>query len=311
MRPIDQIENNSVICFLGDSITANGIWENEVFHYLLSDYKEKHLKLYNCGIGGDRSMRCLKRVYRDCLSFHPDYVVLMLGMNDINVTLYKEDSEENRIARQECIDAYFKNMTEIMDIITSNHVKLILCTPTICGCVPNNMPEIGDFTPGLETCAHFIREQAALRGCTLIDFNTELWNYTTLQEPIISEDCVHPTAYGYHIMAQVFMQQMGMRDDVDLAPYIETDEKSKARLQVEAILTNIRFCELAMQWCGIDPPTLTIEERKNWIQENATPENGRTYWTPEVIDGYLNTVDFKDTYTAKLVELTNAMYLDR
>ena len=307
MRRIDQIKNNSVICFLGDSITANGIWINEIIHYLVSDFKDKNLKLYNCGISGDNSAACMKRVYRDCLSLHPDYVVLMLGMNDIGVDLYKNDSEENLKRRQSCIEKHKENMTALMDVISRNHAKLILCTPTICGTVPNNIPEVGDFSPGLEACSEFIREQAEKNGYMLIDFNEALWNYANLQEPIISGDCVHPTNYGYHIMAQLFMVQMGIKDTVDLEPYTETNQQNKERFRVEQIIANVRFCEYAMRWSDVDPRSITIEERKNWIREFATLEKAH-YWTAQCTGDYLLTADSRDEYIGKLIELTNAMY---
>lgn len=309
MKQIDQIENNSVICFLGDSITASGLWESEIASYLASHHREKHLKLFTCGIGGDNSGSCLKRVYRDCLSFHPDYVVLMLGMNDINITLYREDTDENLEQRMRNIEKHKENMTMLIDTILRNRVKLILCTPTICGTVPNHKPEMGDFSPGLEACAEFAREQAAKHGCMLVDFNKALWDYTNLQEPIIAEDCVHPTPYGYHIMAQVFMMQIGIKDTVDTEPYVETNRKNEERFQLERIITSIRFCELAMQWSGLEPSSMTIEERKNWIRKNATVENA-SYWDPERTGVYLQAVDYRDDYMARLVQLTNDLYYE-
>lgn len=309
MSWIDQIENDSVICFLGDSITANGLWISEVFAYLQTHYREKHLKLYNCGISGDDSTACVKRVYKDCLCFSPDYVVLMLGMNDIHVELYKKSDEESIRKRQIHIDVYKKNMSDLVKILANNRVKIILCTPTICGSIPNGRADVGDFTAGLEACATFVRDTAERNGYPLIDFQKAMWDYANLEKHIISEDCVHPTEYGYHIMAQLFMVQMGIKQDVCLEDYSETNLCNKARFETEKIIRDTLFCEHAMQWEGVDISHMTIAERKEWIQKNATLDRA-SYWTKTRTENYLNAVDYRERYIGQLIEQTNAMYLD-
>ena len=305
MAWIDAMEKDSVICFLGDSITANGSWESEVFSYLIEHYKEKHLTLYNCGLSGDNAGNALKRIYRDCLCYSPDYVVVMLGMNDIGQSTYNTDTEENIKKRKECIARYKENMQKLYDIILRKNRKLILCTPTISGNIPKGNQNPGNFMPGLEACAEFVRVFAERNGCMLIDFNREMRKYA--DKEIISADYVHPTEYGYHIMAQLFMVAMGMKDSVDEEPYLEKNEKNKDRFEMEKLLTDMRFCERAMIWQGTDADTLTIEERKKWMDEFAKEEIAY-YWKQERVHNYLKIADHRDTYKGKLVELTYAVY---
>lgn len=305
MAWIDTIEKDSVICFLGDSITANGIWESEVFSYLIEHYNEKHLKIYNCGITGDNAGNSLDRVYRDCLCYSPDYVVVMLGVNDIGRKFYLSDTEDNVKQRRECIERYKENMQQLYETILRKNIKLILCTPTICGYIPKGRTDLCDTTLGLEACAEFVRDFAEKNGCMLIDFNREMWKYANMG--IISDDCVHPTEYGYHIMAQLFMVAMGMKDSVDKEPYFEKNEKNAARFETESVLVNLRFCERAMIWQGVDANTLTIEERKKWLKENATEENA-SYWNEKRINSYMNVADHRDSCRGRLVELTYAVY---
>ena len=49
--------DNDVICFLGDSITANGLWMSEVYQVLRKKYK---VRCYNCGVSGSTA-RCAKQ----------------------------------------------------------------------------------------------------------------------------------------------------------------------------------------------------------------------------------------------------------
>ena len=64
-----------------------------------------------------------------------------------------------------------------------------------------------------------------------------------------------------------------------------------------------------MQWSGLEPSSMTIEERKNWIRKNATVENA-SYWDPERTGVYLQAVDYRDDYMARLVQLTNDLYYE-
>ena len=42
-------QKNDIICFLGDSITANGMWMAEIYQTLR---KTVPVKCYNCGVSG-------------------------------------------------------------------------------------------------------------------------------------------------------------------------------------------------------------------------------------------------------------------
>ena len=49
-----QLEKHDRICFLGDSITAAGLWMKEVAQWFLDNKSELEIGLYNCGISGAR-----------------------------------------------------------------------------------------------------------------------------------------------------------------------------------------------------------------------------------------------------------------
>ena len=74
-----------IICFLGDSITANGRWMAEVYQYLRKKYK---VKCYNCGFSGGTALNASYYLNSECLIYNPDYVSIMFGINDIRISLY-------------------------------------------------------------------------------------------------------------------------------------------------------------------------------------------------------------------------------
>ena len=73
-------QKKDIICFLGDSITANGMWMAEIYQILR---KIVPIKCYNCGVSGATAEQATKYLHSRCLIHNPDYVVMMYGINDI------------------------------------------------------------------------------------------------------------------------------------------------------------------------------------------------------------------------------------
>ena len=49
-------KDKDVICFLGDSITASGLWEAEIYQFLRKKYK---IKCFTCGVSGSTATKAL------------------------------------------------------------------------------------------------------------------------------------------------------------------------------------------------------------------------------------------------------------
>lgn len=91
-------EKNSLWVFAGDSITEGGrrldakIWDGDRlgsgYVYLLNAaltafFPELETHVENRGIGGDTSFQLRNRWHSDVLSLKPDYLFLMIGVNDV------------------------------------------------------------------------------------------------------------------------------------------------------------------------------------------------------------------------------------
>lgn len=68
----------------------------------------------NAGIGGNNTRDLLARIDKDCLSFHPDLTVLMVGTNDMNSIKYVPFKE------------YKKNLRKIIDTLLKSHSEILL-----------------------------------------------------------------------------------------------------------------------------------------------------------------------------------------
>lgn len=83
---------NQKIVFVGDSITDAGRRESsphgagyvsQVRSLLLARYPELRLCLINRGVSGDTTRHLVERWDRDVIAEQPDWLVLMIGINDV------------------------------------------------------------------------------------------------------------------------------------------------------------------------------------------------------------------------------------
>jgi len=91
-----KIENGQTLLFIGDSITdcrraqplgqRDGLGEGYVAFtdsLLASAHPERKIRILNTGIGGNRVIDLEARWQRDVLDLHPDWLSVMIGINDV------------------------------------------------------------------------------------------------------------------------------------------------------------------------------------------------------------------------------------
>ncbi|WP_139956720.1 SGNH/GDSL hydrolase family protein [Flavicella sediminum] len=212
---ISYFKTGDRVCFVGNSITNNGEFHHNIFLYHLTRYPEQELAFFNCGISGDKTGGVLARMEDDILINNPTVVVIMLGMNDVNRSLYGlEEASENRKKRMEAaITLYKNNFIEIVNLFLSKNIKVILERPTIYDQTAN-LETLNHFgvNDALKTCANFIDEVAKEYELSVVDYWTimnKLNNEMQAKNPsatITSKDRVHPRSTGHLVMAYQFLK---------------------------------------------------------------------------------------------------------
>jgi lysophospholipase L1-like esterase len=298
-----KFKKNDTICFLGDSITADGKWIREICEILIQNYSDERIKIINCGVPGDAADRALFRLYLDCLKHFPNYVVIMFGMNDIRRELYLLG--DNQAERQQYIDIH-KNSTEALIIkCQANGAEVILCTPTPYDEVQvNDIPNLS-CNIGVGKCSENIKMLSEKYHCTVVDFNG-IMQKEIATKVIINPDRVHPNALGHHIMAQIFLNTLELIETVDFENVVEISRKNAERYETEQILRAIKFIE----WCSLYEYNKvnhsTIEEKKKVISKRIGEEGNE--WIDNAYKLYIENVDFNEEYMGKLIEQTVAVY---
>ncbi len=292
-------KRNSTVCFLGDSITSNGRWIYEIYDH----FKDANLKFFNCGKSGIGVFHTIERIDEGCFIHCPDYIVIMLGMNDVNRGLYSPnctlpDVEEQKKAT---LEAYKINMTNLVHICQNFGAEVILCTPTAYDESDKWEEENCCCNSGLARCSDIIRELAAEKALKLIDFHTPMTKLIG-KDIYTNPDRTHPNSHGEHIMAQIFLKEIGKINSVSYEGKYEFGKELGELFDISNILRGIAFVELADEISNALEKGLSVEERKKIILEKYEMHEDKTQYVPRMYKIYIDSIDFKIDYRALYVK---------
>ncbi len=291
------------ICFFGDSITRRGLWLGEIIEHICPG----GTRVYNCGVSGDNATAAIDRLWCDCLSRTPDTVVMMFGMNDIGRGYYADTAVGKELDRIRFIERHKTAIRTLAEQIRSTGAALILCTPTPYNDVPPGRGADDYVNHGLAACADFVRVYAAEIGVKCVDFFAAM-------RPMLGHDSfhypdrVHPDPHGQHIMAQIFMREMGWIDTIDLAGTYTFNAHNQARFDVEQKLRELYFIEWNLMYGERKKRKLTHADKIALAESRlaAAREKGderEIGWYA----GYLSEVENREAYESELVRLTLTM----
>ena len=211
-------ENEDNVCFIGNSITFNGSFYHNIALFYATRFPQKVITVYNCGVGGNMAANVINRMDNDILIHSPQWSVLMLGMNDVNKSLYAINSDGKPgidKKRQEALNTYRKNYEQIILTLLEHNSRIILQTPSIYDQTAV-LPAESFFgrNDALKTCADYVKEfgkKYDLKGIdywSLMEKITRQVQLTNPNETIIGQDRVHPGPVGHFIMSYQFLKSM-------------------------------------------------------------------------------------------------------
>lgn len=295
-------KNGDIICFLGDSITASGLWMAEAYQQIGTSLD---IKCYNCGVSGWRASMANELLYAHCLSKNPTKVVVMFGVNDIERICYADSytKEDKGSVIKEAMEIHKQSMESIVKSCLDFGAEVILCTP-----VPydeTNDWETENFTcqKGLDECARFVYELAKKYQCHIVDFRRRLLPLIPSKK-VISPDRVHPTPYGYHVMGQIFLSEMDIIDEVDFETPFVFEPWNKARYDVECPINLLDYVDYCVYF-GVDKlhgwgQAQKLEETKKRYDEMPNKED----YTARAYKLFIDSSHIKERMINELVRLT-------
>ncbi|MEM1295623.1 MAG: SGNH/GDSL hydrolase family protein, partial [Verrucomicrobiota bacterium] len=207
------------IIFLGDSITHQCLYTQYLENFFLTRYPDRRIQFHNAGVSGDNVGNVLVRFEDDVAAYDPDYVLILLGMNDGQ---YEDFNAET-------FSTYQKGMGELLDYIQRLDAKPILLSPTMFDHAtaerrvndPDWRFRSKEFSPNYNALMAFFGgwglEEAGRRRIPFVNLWAPLNTHTIAQrhaqpEFTMIDDAIHPQASGQFVMAFEILSQLGVRE---------------------------------------------------------------------------------------------------
>lgn len=210
------LEDGDCLVFLGDSITHQCLYTQYVEDFFFTRFPQKRIKLHNAGVGGAQAWDALQRFEKDVAAYEPEYVTIILGMNDGRYQPFN----------QEIFDTYEQDMTILIKEIDAIGAVPILMTPTmydarVARSRKDGKPSDGEqarweyYNSVLAYFGTWLRRQAYTNGYGMVDMWSPLNNITLEQRQTNPDfnmipDSVHPNADGHVVMAMAILDDMNL-----------------------------------------------------------------------------------------------------
>ena len=114
-------KEGDTIVFLGDSITQQCLYTQYVENYFYTRMPHVRLRFHNAGVSGDTIADALVRFDRDVAAYRPQYVAILLGMNDGAAKQFETP----------LFDTYRADLQRLLDKIKAVGAVPVLITPTM------------------------------------------------------------------------------------------------------------------------------------------------------------------------------------
>jgi len=195
-----------VVCF-GDSTTAP---RNGVFTYCESLQKEyTATAVTNRGVPGDTTANAKARFQRDVLDLRPGLVLILFGINDSAIDVWKDPpADRPRVS----VEDYRVNLRYFVDTLQGAGARVVLMTfnpmhwtpklRELYGKPPYRPDDAGGFDVGRPEYLKVIHQLAAEKQVELVDVNAAYAAYANapghrLQDLLL--DGIHPNSLGHSI----------------------------------------------------------------------------------------------------------------
>ena len=199
-------QKGQTILFQGDSVTDCGRSREDpnnlgqgyammIASRLTAEYPELGLRFINRGISGNRSKDLLQRWQEDCLDLKPDWVSIMIGIND---TWRRYDSNDPTAA-----EVYGEHMNRLFAQTAAAGARIIVIEPFYLPWPEDRKAWHADLDPKVA----FLREAAYAHATLYIPMGGIMRAAAQKQPyPVWAADGVHPSPAGHALIAHAFIE---------------------------------------------------------------------------------------------------------
>ncbi|MFI3200340.1 MAG: SGNH/GDSL hydrolase family protein [Eubacteriales bacterium] len=206
-------KKGQTILFQGDSITDtyhSDLEEENLGQGFVSRihqvyealYPHIPITMYNRGISGNTSALLLERYEKDFKSLQPDFISILIGIND-TWRRYSADTETT-------CEQYIQNYTTILENIKRDlpNTKILMIEPFLLPSDPGKLKFREDLDPKIVA----VRKLAGKYADYYLPLDGILAQYAATQyTPVeLAEDGIHPSDLGHSVIAHEIMKLLGL-----------------------------------------------------------------------------------------------------
>ncbi len=209
------VQDGQTLVFIGDSITDCGR-RDQAFPFgsgyvrfaidlITARYPERDITYHNRGIGGDVSTGLLRRWSEDVLAHQPDWVSVMIGINDLHRTFSATPAD--RIAPDVYREAYHAFLTLTAE---KTNARIILMDPFYITSDADPDSHAATVLTALEGYIAVVHEMAAEFDALHVPLHA-VYQEQLRHRPAdtFCPEPVHPNASGHLVIADAWLRTMG------------------------------------------------------------------------------------------------------
>lgn len=203
---MEQVISPVRVVFQGDSVTdcmrgrfndaelGTGYAMMAAAHFA-AQFPEKQVQFFNRGVSGNRVRDLRARWEEDCLALQPDWVSLLIGIND---TWRRYDSNDPTSAA-----AFAATYRNLLEATAAQGARLILCEPFLVPVSAEQMAWREDLDPKIAAVRQLAQEYRAW----YIPLDGLFARVAALREPTFwADDGVHPSPAGHALIARAWLE---------------------------------------------------------------------------------------------------------
>ena len=210
-----KIESGSKLVFIGDSVTdfdrarpyGEGLFDGIGKSYvglvdalLKTTYPDSRIRVINMGISGNTTRDLIARWKTDVLDLHPDWLGILIGINDVWRQFDTPLITENQVGPEE----YEQNLIDMIEQIKPSLKGLILMTPYFME--PNTNDPM---RARMDQYGAIVKKLAAKYGAILVDLQSAFDNYfRCYHSASVNWDRIHPDIVGHMLIAREILKQL-------------------------------------------------------------------------------------------------------
>ena len=210
-----KIQDNSKLIFIGDSISdferarpcGEGLFDGIGKSYvglvdglLRTTYPASHIRVINMGTSGNTTRDLKARWQTDVLDLHPDWLGILIGINDVWRQFDCPFMTELHVGLEE----YEANLTDLIEQTLPTLKGLILMTPYFME--PNRSDPM---RARMDQYGAVVKRLAEKYGAILVDLQSAFDDYFRYYHPdSINWDRIHPDIVGHTLIAREILKQL-------------------------------------------------------------------------------------------------------